>query len=139
MSYTTAVKVRFGDIDLAGIAYYPNLYHYFHIAFEEFFEEYVGIPYPEVLGKEKLGFPTLKVETEFLRPIRYGDTLSITITIPRIGHSSTDFLFTAARQGDPTACIVSRHTVVSVDMETLRPVGLPSKYRDLFERCRPSA
>jgi len=138
MSYTTEVKVRFGDIDHAGIAYYPNLYHYFHIAFEEFFEEFLGTPYPEVLDKERIGFPTVRVATEFLRPIRYGDTLAITITVPRIGNSSTDILFTALRRTDDAPCIVSRHTVVAVDMGTLRPVPLPGKYRDLFERCRPS-
>ena len=43
MSYRTRVKVRFGDIDRAGIAYYPNLYHYCHIAFEDFFEEHLGV------------------------------------------------------------------------------------------------
>jgi len=136
MTYTTAVKVRFGDIDHAGIAYYPNLYHYFHIAFEEFFEEFIGTPYPEVLDKERIGFPTVKVATEFLKPIRYGDTLAITITIPRVGNSSTEILFTAIRQHDATPCIVSRHTVVCVDMASLRPVPLPPRYRDLFGRCR---
>lgn len=138
MSYTTSVKVRFGDIDHAGIAYYPNLYHYFHIAFEEFFEEFIGTPYPAVLDREGIGFPTVKVQTEFLKPIRYGDTLAITITIPRIGHSSAEIVFTALRRGDDTPCIVSRQTVVTVDMKSFRPVALPRKYRDIFETCAGS-
>ncbi|HZI93761.1 MAG TPA: thioesterase family protein [Patescibacteria group bacterium] len=138
MSYSTTVKVRFGDIDHAGIAYYPNLYHYLHIAFEEFFEEFVGTPYPEVLDRDKIGFPTVRVETEFLRPIRYGDTLTISIAIPRIGRSSVELEFTATRRGDDDACILSRQTVVCVDMATLRPVELPRRYRELFERCAPS-
>ncbi len=138
MSYSTTVKVRFGDIDHAGIAYYPNLYHYFHIAFEDFFEEFVGRPYPEVLDREGLGFPTVKVQTEFLEPIRYGDTLNVTITVPHIGRTSVDFLFTATREGDGVACIVSRQTVVAVDMATFRPTPLPPNYRRLFERCSPT-
>ena len=137
MSYMTTVKVRFGDIDHAGIAYYPNLYHYFHIAFEDFFEEFVGTPYPEVLDREKLGFPTVKVQTEFLEPIRYGETLKITITVPRIGRTSVDFLFIATREGDGKTCIVSRQTVVALDMGTFRPTPLPPTYRGLFERCAP--
>src|SRR5262245_20402074 len=139
MSYTTSIKVRFGDIDHAGIAYYPNLYHYFHIAFEDFFEEFIGTPYPDVLDRERIGFPTVKVETEFLKPIRYGDTLAITITVPRLGRSSAEFLFTAVRQGDSSPCIVSRQTIVSVDMTSFRPVALPDRYRDLFARCAPGA
>ena len=134
MTYVTAVKVRFGDIDHAGIAYYPNLYHYFHIAFEEFFEEFVGVPYPRVLDEDKVGFPTVKVETEFLEPIRYGDTLSIAISVPRLGTSSADILFTATREGKDRPCIVSRQTVVAVDMETFRPIPLPDRYRESFAR-----
>ncbi|HET6372569.1 MAG TPA: thioesterase family protein [Candidatus Polarisedimenticolia bacterium] len=139
MSYATRVKVRFGDIDHAGIAYYPNLYHYLHIAFEEFFEEFIGTPYPDVLDREKLGFPTVKVETEFLEPIRYGDTLAITITIPRIGNSSVDILFTASRGAGGAPCIVSRHTVVAVSMTSMRPIPIPPAFRSHFERCVPAA
>jgi len=135
MSYTTSIKVRFGDIDHAGIAYYPNLYHYLHIAFEEFFEEYLGTPYPSALDNERLGFPTVHVQTDFVAPIRYGDTLDITITVPRLGESSVDLLFKAVRRGDAEACLVSLHTVVAVDMTTLRPRAIPPRYRDLLAAC----
>ena len=137
MSYTTSIKVRFGDIDHAGIAYYPNLYHYLHIAFEEFFEEFIGTSYPEFLDKERIGFPTVKVETEFLRPIRYGDTLEITLTIPRVGHTSVEIVFTAVRRGDDGPCLISRQKVVAVDMSTFRPVQVPARYRALFMSCAP--
>ncbi|HET9481817.1 MAG TPA: thioesterase family protein [Candidatus Polarisedimenticolia bacterium] len=135
MSYTTSIKVRFGDIDHAGIAYYPNLYHYLHIAFEEFFEEYIGTPYPQVLDRDGIGFPTVAVSTEFLKPIRYGDTLSIRIATRRVGRSSVEMEFDARRQGDASPCFLSRHKVVAVDIRTLRPVAIPEKYRDLFARC----
>lgn len=139
MSYTTSLKVRFGDIDHAGVAYYPNLFHYFHIAFEEFFEEFVGQPYPRVLGEERLGFPTVKVDTEFSRPVRYGDTLRIAISIPRVGGSSIDIVYTATRAGDSAPAIVSRQTIVAVDMDTFRPTRLPDKYRQIFSRCATTA
>ena len=135
MSFTTEIKVRFGDIDHAGIAYYPNLYHYFHIAFEEFFEQYIGTPYPEVLDTEKVGFPTVRVQTDFLKPIRYGDTLAITITVPHVGGRSVELLFRACRQRDPDPCIESRQTIVSVDMRTFKSIPLPPRYRDLFAHC----
>ncbi|MGH9867991.1 MAG: acyl-CoA thioesterase [Candidatus Polarisedimenticolia bacterium] len=139
MTWSTSIKVRFGDIDHAGIAYYPNLYHYFHVAFEEFFEQYLGTPYPEALDKERLGFPTVRVKTDFLKPLRYGDTLDISIEVPKVGRSSVDLTFTAVRRGDDTPCIVSRHTVVAVDMDTFRPRHIPPRYRDLLSACAPQA
>jgi len=37
MSFSTRITVRFGDTDPAGLVYYRNIFHYFHIALEEFF------------------------------------------------------------------------------------------------------
>ena len=34
--FTTTILVRFGDLDAAGIAYYPNLVNFLHEAFEEY-------------------------------------------------------------------------------------------------------
>jgi acyl-CoA thioesterase FadM len=137
MSYTTSLKVRFGDIDHAGIAYYPNLYHDLHVAFEEFFEEYLGTPYPRALDEEKLGFPTVHVETDFHAPIRYGDILDVTITVPTLGESSVDLLFTVIRRGGAQPCLVSRHTLVAIDMTTFRPRPIPPHYRKLLAACTP--
>ena len=42
--FTTTILVRFGDLDAAGIAYYPNLVNFLHEAFEDFFVGHVGKP-----------------------------------------------------------------------------------------------
>ena len=44
MPFRTQVPVRFGDVDHAGIVYYPRFFIYFHEAFEDFFNEN-GFPY----------------------------------------------------------------------------------------------
>ena len=36
MPFRKPIKVGFGDIDNAGIVYYPWFMHYFHLAIEEF-------------------------------------------------------------------------------------------------------
>ena len=63
-SYVTNLKVRFGDIDHAGIVYYPRISNYFHVAFEEFFSDRVGLPYHELLDERRLGFPAVRSEIE---------------------------------------------------------------------------
>jgi 4-hydroxybenzoyl-CoA thioesterase len=37
MAFYVLFKIRFGDIDRAGIVYYQRFMHYFHVALEEFF------------------------------------------------------------------------------------------------------
>ena len=49
--FTTSILVRFGDLDAAGIAYYPNLVNLLHEAFEDFFRGHVGRPFPEVYAE----------------------------------------------------------------------------------------
>ena len=49
MSWKTRLRYRFGDIDEAGIAYYPKLLHYFHCAFEDWWSDALGHPYAKVI------------------------------------------------------------------------------------------
>jgi 4-hydroxybenzoyl-CoA thioesterase len=135
MAYRTRVKVRFGDIDHAGIAYYPNLYHYTHVAFEEFFEEFVRIPYPTLIREDRIGFPTVRVESYFRRPIHYGDILEVHVGVSRLGESSVTFEFRASRAGEGELCFATSHILVAVDMETLKPVRIPERLREAFLRA----
>ena len=141
MAYRTRVKVRFGDIDCAGIVYYPNLYNYCHVAFEEFFEESVGVAYPRLMQDERIGFPTVRVESYFRRPVRYGDLLEIEVGVTRIGESSVTFEFRGARTGEGELCFATSHVLVAVDLATLKPTRIPETLREAFERtgAEPSA
>ncbi len=49
MAFRSLLKVRFGDIDHAGIVYYPRFLHYFHVALEEFFGSRVGVDYSTLI------------------------------------------------------------------------------------------
>jgi len=45
MKFEQRIRYRFGDIDDAGIAYYPKLLHCFHCAFEDWWSDALGRPY----------------------------------------------------------------------------------------------
>ena len=135
MSFTARIKVRFGDVDRAGIAYYPNLYHFCHVAFEEFFEGFVGMPYARLIDDEGIGFPTVRVESYFRRPIKYGDHLEVRVGVTRLGESSVTFEFRACRVGEGELCFATSHILVAVDMKTLKPVRIPEHLREAFLRA----
>ena len=90
--FTTRILVRFGDLDAAGIAYYPNLVNFLHESFEDFFVGHVGRPYPEVYA-EGLGFPTVKLEIDFVSPVRYGDHVDMRLTVEKVGRSSVQMRY----------------------------------------------
>ena len=43
--------VRFGECDPAGVAYYPEFFNWFHQAMEACFEDYLGVPYAEMIER----------------------------------------------------------------------------------------
>jgi len=122
--------VRFGDLDAAGIAYYPNLVNFLHESFEDFFAGHVGRPYPEVY-REGIGFPTVRVEMEFLSPVRYGDHVDIDLTVERIGRSSVQIRYLGSVGGRPV--FRARNVAVVVDMRTFRPTPVPAWLRERFQ------
>jgi YbgC/YbaW family acyl-CoA thioester hydrolase len=128
--FRTRILVRFGDLDAAGIAYYPNLVNFLHESFEDFFVGHVGRPYPEVF-REGLGVPTVKVEMDFLSPVRYGDYVDVDVTVESVGRSSLRIRYEGSVQGRPV--FRARNTAVIVDMKTFRSTDIPGWLRAKLE------
>ncbi len=127
-------KVRFGEIDEAGIVYFPRFFNFYHLAMEEFFEQAVGVPYAEVIKKWKVGFPTVHVEGDFFRPVRYGDVLTISMSFPKLGTSSVRMRYRVRRKLDGSQMADAQLTTACVDMTTFRARPIPENIRQVFER-----
>ena len=84
MGFRTTLIVRFGDVDSAGIVYYPRYAHYLHIGMERYFAEVVGIDYSELTVERRYGLPTVRLEVDYRQPFRYGDRVSMEIDVGRI-------------------------------------------------------
>jgi 4-hydroxybenzoyl-CoA thioesterase len=85
MAYSVIKKIRFDDVDGAGIVYYPQYFHLCHAAFEDFFDDAAHISYPDLISKKRLGFPTVAVNSDFKATLVYGDIAIIKLSIKEIG------------------------------------------------------
>ena len=130
--------VRFGDIDQAGIVYYPRILHFCHVAMEDFFSEALGIDYPQVLREERFGLPTVHVEVHFERPMQYGDRIEVQVEVTKIGRTSVHWRYTIYRAGDAARLAEARTVTVGVDMDTFEKRPLPPRLRSLFAAGRPN-
>jgi|SRR5712671_430259 len=133
MIFTRRFRYRFGDIDDAGIAYYPKLLHYFHCAFEDWWADALGTPYPTVMQQQKLGLPTVRLEADFFAPVRYGDEPDFHLGVLRIGSSSVEFGFWATRGDDPRPLCRARVVTAAVHMDTMQTRPLPDDWRERFQ------
>jgi 4-hydroxybenzoyl-CoA thioesterase len=133
-TFVCEVKVRFADVDHAQIVYYPRWFHYFHVAFEEFFEHAMGRTYPSVLDEEHTGYPAVRTEADYRSPARFGDIVRVHITCVRIGTRSVTLRYRAVRASDGGECVVAQVTTACVDMRTFRPADIPPHHRAFFAR-----
>jgi 4-hydroxybenzoyl-CoA thioesterase len=126
MAFRAHIKVCFSDIDYAGIVYYPRFLHYFHLAMEEFFGAALGMEYPQVLIQHRIGFPTVHLETDFAKPLKYGDELEVEVTIKNVGRSSITWGYKVFRITEPETVIVKGWNVtVTVNLDTFEKLETP--------------
>ncbi|MGE0867639.1 MAG: acyl-CoA thioesterase [Kofleriaceae bacterium] len=146
MSFVYQTPVRFADVDHAGIVYYPRFFHLFHIAFEELWRARIGArAYAELIDRDRVGFPAVRAECEFLAPLKFGDTAEIEVSVERLGTKSITFRYRVFRaaESEPvarerTACAEGRVVCAVVDLAQFVAIAIPERViallSDLVER-----
>jgi 4-hydroxybenzoyl-CoA thioesterase len=137
MAFRSLLKVRFGDIDHAGIVYYPRFLHYFHVSLEEFFGSRVGVDYATVINEHRVGLPTVHLETDFHRPLRYGEQIEIEVGVVRLGRTSITWKYTVYVEKESEPAIEGSNVTVCLDMETFKKREIPDWLRKKLKNLLP--
>lgn len=133
MAFTSVQKIRFDDVDGAGIVYYPQYFHLCHKAFEDFFDESEDFSYPQLINDLRRGFPTVAIQSEFSAPLRYGDVATISLALKKIGRSSASLSYEIHRQQDSVLCFSACITLVFMDLENHKVLPIPDDIRNLLK------
>jgi 4-hydroxybenzoyl-CoA thioesterase len=136
MAFVCRIPVRFGDIDYAKIVYYPRFLHYCHVAMEEMFAGVIGLPYHKAITEEKVGYPTVHVEADYQRPVGFGETIEMSVSVEKIGTSSVHFRYEGRRSSDGAVAFVVRSTAVAVHMDRWKSVPIPEHHRKGLESLK---
>jgi 4-hydroxybenzoyl-CoA thioesterase len=76
-AHVTNVQVRWGDVDPAGIVFYPRFFEWYDLGTETLFAA-LDMPWPEIFPRYAIvGVPIVESGSRFLAPARYGDVLAI--------------------------------------------------------------
>lgn len=133
MAFRSLLKIRFGDIDHAGIVYYPRFLHYFHVALEEFFGQELGIDYPILIDEHRLGLPTVHLETDFRQPMRYGDRFEVEVKVLNVGKTSITFGYRVFKHGEKEPLVEGHNVTVCLDMDRFKKRDIPDWLRQRLE------
>ncbi len=100
MPFSYLRTVRFADTDAAGIVYFANYLSLCHEAYEESLGA-GGIDLGAFFHDTGLVVPIAKSEAEYLRPLRPGDKLRITLTTERLSENSFAIRYEIYKVGPP--------------------------------------
>ncbi|MFO6448350.1 acyl-CoA thioesterase [Erythrobacter sp. NE805] len=93
MSFVHRETVRFAHVDAAGIVFYPRFFEMLNAAVEDWFAV-LGRDFRALHLEDRIGTPTVRLDTEFLAPAMLGDLLDIALVPLRVGRSSCNYRFT---------------------------------------------
>ncbi len=133
MSFSTQVKIHFGNIDHAAIGYYTLFIHYFLVALEEFFGQALEVDYPVLIDKHRIGLPTVHLETDFSRPLRYGDLIEVEVSVLNYGKTSITFGYRVFKKGEGEPRIEGHNVTVCLDTNTFKKREIPDWLRQRLE------
>jgi len=121
--FSRKTVVRFEHCDAAGIMFYPRFFGLVNEVVEDWFAT-LGHPFAAMHVDQHKGVPTVRLESEFIAPVRMGQILSQSLGVDEIGRSSCHLKHLAA-VGD---AIVARfdQTIVYADLATMKAEPWPA-------------
>ncbi len=129
MIFSTPKQIRFHHCDPAGIVFYPQFFYLLHEAQEDFLA-HLGFPQHRLI-QQGFGVPIVDLKTEFVGMCRYGDAITISLTLSRLGNSSIGMQYELhAPPQSPDAGKVLKLKAASVLVYSELPHGKPARIPD---------
>ena len=132
MMFTTQKQVRFHHCDPAGIVFYPQFLYLLHEVQEDFLAHIGFAQHTLIAGGH--GLPIVDLKTEFLGMCRYGDALTMTLALTRIGNTSIgmhyQILGAPSAPGQTPPLRLNAHGVVVYSaLSSSQPMRIPDALR----------
>jgi 4-hydroxybenzoyl-CoA thioesterase len=124
--YTRELIVRFEHCDPAGIMFYPRFFALVNEMVEDWFAA-LGHPFKSLHIEQHKGLPTVHLESEFVAPVRMGDTLRQSLGVEALGRSSLNLKHLAA-VGDRAVARFDQ-TIVFTDLTSMKAEPWPADLR----------
>ncbi len=126
--FETTRLLRHGHTDPAGFAFYPRYYEMVAEVIEDFFREILGRPFGKMHLQQRVGLPTVRVETDFHAPSYCDDILLFTLKIAKIGRASATFEIRVTCEGEKR--LTTRHTLAQVMLDEMKSIPFDADLRD---------
>jgi 4-hydroxybenzoyl-CoA thioesterase len=131
--FVSRQKIRFGDVDHAGIVYYPRILHYCHVALEDWLQSTEELSLHRLIGEKRWGTPVVGLEASFHGPMTHGEAIDVHLTVERVGTRSFTLGFRVCNVPEGKACARTEVSHAMVDLKTFTSMDIPPAIRALLE------
>jgi 4-hydroxybenzoyl-CoA thioesterase len=87
-TFTTERRVRFADVDPAGIVFFPRYFEMLNAVVEDWFAGPLGVSFGELHLQRHSSVPTAALEARFMAPSRLEDDLTFSLMVTKLGGAS---------------------------------------------------
>ncbi len=130
------VRIRFSHCDPAGIVFFPQYLTLTNALVEDWFTDSLGIDYADMIARRRVGLPIVKLECEFARPSRMGETVSLALSLTKVGQRSIGLDIVG--RGDDGVRFVAHQVLVTTSLDTGESIGIPHDIRAALQRAAAS-
>lgn len=118
------VRIRFAHCDPAGIVFFPQYLTLTNALVEDWFTDALGIDYADMIGKRRVGLPIVKLECEFSRPSRMGETISLALSLLDVGSRSIRIRIVG--RGHDGVRFAANQVLVTTSLESGASINIPN-------------
>jgi acyl-CoA thioester hydrolase len=126
--FTIEERVRWGDVDAAGIIFYGSYIRFFEYAETELFRA-VGLPYGRVFEELDIWLPRVHLENDFYHAAKLDDLLQVSVFVAKVGRSSLRLEFEVRRNHKPELIATAHFILVTVSRKTFEGIPVPEELR----------
>jgi acyl-CoA thioester hydrolase len=130
-SHTIEIRVRFGETDPYGVAYFAAILDYFKRGLDEFLRVRGLSPDAVYRNREKnFGFPIVATQCRYRAPVRFDDPLTLRTRLVRVDETGAMFGFSLFRpvQGKDVLAAEGKISCRSIDA-SWKPIPIPKDLR----------
>lgn len=133
-SFETSIRVRYGETDKMGYAYYGNYPLYYEVARTEMLRS-LGITYKQMEDKGII-LPVSSLTIKYVSPAFYDDLLTIKVSIRKMPLVRIEFDY-EVYNGSHHLINKGQTTLVFVDALTRKPHKAPDYFLDKIKKYFP--
>lgn len=135
--FERTVRIRFAHCDPAGIVFFPQYLTLTNALVEDWFTDSLGIDYADMIARRRVGLPIVKLACEFARPSRMGETVSLSLSLTKVGQRSIGIDIVG--RGHDGVRFVAHQVLVTTSLDTGESIGIPNDIRAALQRAAASS